>query len=212
MTGGGNIDQVKSTLSTSMKRTGVQWGIGRYLYRFESSFAQVKHVDSRRDTDTATGFIYHENKKKKEKYQWKPPALETWALPVTDKEIKNYIEAMQNADSLDNLRVIFQGAHKLAITEDDDELLNEFTTVKDKVKKDFEDADELVRQEKESDIDTLITRHVKLINSAKNESTANGLAKLALVEVKEIARGDKLKQSMKEIKITLANKLEQLRG
>lgn len=209
---GGNIDNVKTTCSTSIKRTGVKWGIGRYLYQFDSGFATVKPVDSRRDTDTANGFIYHENKKKNQKFQWKPPTVPVWALPVTPKEIKKYIEAMENAESLANLRVIYQGAHKLATTEEDDELLKKFTTVKDSVKKDFEESAESDRQEKEDNIDTLITRHVKLINSAKNESTANGLAKLALVEVKEIARGDKLKQSMKDIKITLTNKLKQLQG
>jgi len=37
--GSGDIDLVKTCLSNSMKRAAVQWGIGRYLYNLEATFA-----------------------------------------------------------------------------------------------------------------------------------------------------------------------------
>lgn len=65
-----DIEQVKGGLSGAMKRAGVQWGIGRFLYQLGESFAQVhpegKHRGKTKDGDT---------------FKWDPPALPAWALP-----------------------------------------------------------------------------------------------------------------------------------
>lgn len=37
-----NIEATKGGLSNAMKRAAVQWGIGRYLYRLETTFVQLK--------------------------------------------------------------------------------------------------------------------------------------------------------------------------
>ena len=68
------IESVKGGLSDSMKRAAVQWGIGRYLYRLDGSFAEIVDKGAHRDK-TKEGTWY----------QWNPPALPDWALPKGDK-------------------------------------------------------------------------------------------------------------------------------
>ena len=63
------IEEVKGGLSGAMKRAAVQWGIGRYLYKLESNFAN-----------------FHDKGKEKvsiEKkyYKYDNPKLPEWALP-----------------------------------------------------------------------------------------------------------------------------------
>jgi hypothetical protein len=65
-----DVEGVKGGLSAAMKRAAVQWGIGRYLYALDESFAQVsEHGRFRAKTRDGTGF------------RWDPPELPAWALP-----------------------------------------------------------------------------------------------------------------------------------
>jgi len=68
-----DIEQVKGGLSGAMKRAAVQWGIGRYLYHLEATFANIHPGGRYRG--------YH--KDSKTAYKWDPPALPGWALPDT---------------------------------------------------------------------------------------------------------------------------------
>lgn len=126
--GSNTIDKVKSTMSSAMKRTGVQWGIGRYLYQFDVGFADVQPCDHRRNVKP--GYTFHENKKKQEKFQWKPPALEAWALPLLDKDIKAVIKNLSEVSNLDELRFTWQVAYKMAVSENDDEIMTSFEKAK----------------------------------------------------------------------------------
>lgn len=69
-----SIEKVKGGLSGSMKRAGVQWGIGRYLYGLDAGFAKI----------SADGT--HSDKGKDGKYfYWTPPPLPDWALPEGER-------------------------------------------------------------------------------------------------------------------------------
>lgn len=207
---GGSIDNVKTTMSNSMKRTGVQWGIGRYLYQFETEFANVKHCDNRRAVED--GFSYHENKKKNERFQWKPPTLKAWALPVTEKEIKAYLGAMDSADDAKTLKGIFAMAYKAAVSENDDEMMQRFTQSKDAAKQRLIDAQE---QEGINNYELLckaVSEQINIINSSINESSVNGLRDIAVDKVKGISKGDNLKQAIKEIKQAAIAKINTLRN
>jgi hypothetical protein len=70
-----DIESVKGGISDSMKRCGVQWGIGRYLYELEEGWAITQGIT--RDTQ---GARYAKTKEGKAFY-WIPPALPDWALP-----------------------------------------------------------------------------------------------------------------------------------
>ena len=211
VTGGGNIDKVKSTLSTSMKRTGVQWGIGRYLYQFDTGFATTMPVDFRSDVDAANGFLWHENKKKNEKFQWKPPQVPAWALPVTPKEVQAYIEAMAKAEDPQDLRMLFENAYNLAVSEDDNEMMEKFTKAKDKAKEIFTEAKEAKARENKELTTHVVNEQIALFDSAINESVLNGLASAAIEQVKAITRGNNLQEAMAEIKKASYTKLQQLR-
>ncbi len=65
-----DIESVKGGLSASMKRAAVQWGIGRYLYALDESFADVGE-NGRFRAKTKDG----------KPFKWDPPPLPSWALP-----------------------------------------------------------------------------------------------------------------------------------
>jgi hypothetical protein len=68
-----DVEGVKGGLSAAMKRAAVQWGIGRYLYALEESFAHV-HDTGRFRGKTRDGTAF----------RWDPPELPAWALPPRD--------------------------------------------------------------------------------------------------------------------------------
>jgi hypothetical protein len=73
-----NVEPAKGGFSGAMKRAGAQWGIGRYLYYLDETFAETseKPVDKR-------GWHYAKLSEKHGSgiYYWKPPSLPAWALP-----------------------------------------------------------------------------------------------------------------------------------
>jgi hypothetical protein len=69
-----DIEGVKGGLSGAMKRSGVQWGIGRYLYGLEEGFANI-HEKGRFRAKAKS------NSGQEVKFKWDPPALPGWALP-----------------------------------------------------------------------------------------------------------------------------------
>lgn len=71
------VEATKGGISSAMKRTGVQWGIGRYLYRLETNFVTL--IEGRGDGSDITTSI-----KEGDKYQnvhFKRPALPKFAIP-----------------------------------------------------------------------------------------------------------------------------------
>lgn len=69
-----DIEPVKGTISSAMKRAAVQWGIGRYLYDLPEGWAEI--TDDRNDY---AGRLPKEDGG--EWFRWRPPALPEWALP-----------------------------------------------------------------------------------------------------------------------------------
>ena len=62
------IEAIKGGLSTAMKRSAVQWGIGRYLYDLDVVFANVHEGGA------------HSGKLKDDTwFKWDPPPLPEWA-------------------------------------------------------------------------------------------------------------------------------------
>jgi hypothetical protein len=76
-----DIEGVKGGLSGAMKRAAVQWGIGRYLYALDESFAHV-HEGGKLRGKTKDG----------KSLRWDPPRLPDWALPGagTEEEPKTH--------------------------------------------------------------------------------------------------------------------------
>jgi len=74
-----NVEPAKGGWSGAMKRAGAQWGIGRYLYYLDETFAEV--VDQ--PLEGARGWNYARLPEKHggAVYYWKTPSLPAWALP-----------------------------------------------------------------------------------------------------------------------------------
>ena len=71
------VERVKGGLSNSMKRAGVQWGIGRYLYKLPTTFAEF------------SGNGRFKTRIEGQPYKWNPPRLdEEFLPPVKTKEKK----------------------------------------------------------------------------------------------------------------------------
>jgi hypothetical protein len=69
-----DIESVKGGLSNAMKRSAVQWGIGRYLYDLDVGWA---NIDEKGRFSAKT--------KDNTWFKWNPPQLPAWALPDGEK-------------------------------------------------------------------------------------------------------------------------------
>lgn len=80
-----NIEPAKGGFSGAMKRAGAQWGIGRYLYYLDETFAEVS------ETAVHGSRSWHYAKLPEKNggaaYYWKAPGLPAWALPK-EKELE----------------------------------------------------------------------------------------------------------------------------
>ncbi len=71
-----NIEATKGGLSNAMKRAGVQWGIGRYLYRLDSTFVNlITKQDKQAHGDYITAIV------DRQKYFFERPSLPKFAMP-----------------------------------------------------------------------------------------------------------------------------------
>ena len=68
-----DIEKIKGGISGAEKRAAVKWGIGRYLYGLEATFANVSMTK-------VTGARWAKTKDGKP-FWWTPPELPAWALP-----------------------------------------------------------------------------------------------------------------------------------
>lgn len=90
-----HIEPVKGGFSGAMKRAGAQWGIGRYLYQLDETFAEVSEDGS------GKGWIYATLPEKQGggTFYWRPPRLPGWAMPkppefqITGKELNDLKKA-----------------------------------------------------------------------------------------------------------------------
>ena len=69
------IEQIKGGISGALKRAGVPWGIGRYLYELTATFGMIS------DHGKYNGKIKGKNNEDDIYFSWNPPSLPKWALP-----------------------------------------------------------------------------------------------------------------------------------
>lgn len=82
-----DIEAVKGGLSNAMKRAAVEWGIGRYLYNLDASWAKINEK-GRLAGKLKDGTFF----------RWDPPELPEWALPKS--EMKRHQPTPVNQTSL----------------------------------------------------------------------------------------------------------------
>lgn len=210
--GSNTIDKIKATMSSAMKRTGVQWGIGRYLYQFDVSFATVKPCDARRDLED--GFIFHENKNKQEKFQWKPPALEAWALPLLEKDIKAVIKSIGEVQNLDELRFAWQIAYKMATSENDDEVMLSFTKAKDDAKNRLAKYQEEQADNDLAKISDWLNKQLKSFSMVPNSSSVTSLKSSLILTLDEKSKNTAVDIELlkKQIESAFEQRINELEG
>lgn len=103
-----DIEKIKGGLSDSMKRAAVQWGIGRYLYKLEATFARCVTEKPK----AMAGWTMAKSKDKKTTFWWSRPPLPDWALPPhpMQAEIDAMVVAVDSANATDELRQLWAEA------------------------------------------------------------------------------------------------------
>lgn len=165
--GNGGIDAVKSTCSTSEKRTGVKWGIGRYLYQLEASFANCMIVDSR--GQTPAGWTYQQsskNAKVQYKMAWENPPLPDWALPNEDST--QYIEALKSSKNIDELRHYYSQAYKLAKSLNSLNLMDQIESIKGEKKNLLEQEQKAIEEQKLQQFNLWLNSKVSMAMDVEN--------------------------------------------
>jgi hypothetical protein len=86
-----NVEPAKGGFSGAMKRAGAQWGIGRYLYHLDETFAETAETSPDKN-DRRWKYAKLPEKAGGGVYYWKSPGLPAWALP---KEPEHEVSAEQ---------------------------------------------------------------------------------------------------------------------
>lgn len=71
------VDPIKGGLSNAMKRSAVQWGIGRYLYELDTSFVKPTQLKP----PAMKGYSSYYDQDTRKRYYWKHPELPEFARP-----------------------------------------------------------------------------------------------------------------------------------
>jgi hypothetical protein len=77
-----DIEAIKGGRSGAMKRAAVHWGIGRYLYSLDVTFAECT-IDAPPPQEKGL-WKKHYDKETKKAFWWKIPLLPKWAMPEND--------------------------------------------------------------------------------------------------------------------------------
>lgn len=85
-----DIEGVKGSLSGSMKRAGVQWGIGRYLYNLDEFRVYLKEDKESENSEYFNSRVkIDKDKFEYKKGYWTPPRLPSWAVPQSSRRTSN---------------------------------------------------------------------------------------------------------------------------
>jgi hypothetical protein len=100
-----NIEAVKGGISGAFKRAGAVWGIGRYLYNLEATFATI---DANGQYSGSAKKNPKDNNEKPTWFKWNPPALPKWALPKDEQPITfaELIDKVKKANAFKHLEHI----------------------------------------------------------------------------------------------------------
>ncbi len=191
------VEALKGALSGSMKRTAVQFGIGRYLYSLDTEFATCNPVESRFKANGEFISIPLNKSNKggpRMNAEWFPPILPDWALPSA--KFDNYLTAIKQAASLEALREHYEQAYKFAMAVNRIDIRDKAIEIKDLKKAELEaQAQENTLAANQKFITWLNTAIKDRITTAENESVLNMNHKHLLQELKGHCRANKVDSS-----------------
>lgn len=191
------VEALKGALSGAMKRTAVQFGIGRYLYSLDTEFATCAPVESR---FKASGHLISIPIDKKNKNgprmnaEWFPPILPDWALPKA--KFDKYLNAIDQATSLSALREHYEQAYKFAMAVNRIDIRDSAIEVKDRKKAELEAKEQEDSLNANKKFHTWLNTAIKdRITTAENESVLTMNHKHLLQELKGYCRANKVDSS-----------------
>ena len=191
------VEALKGALSGAMKRTAVQFGIGRYLYSLDTEFATCNPVESRfkANGDFISIPLNKSNKGgPRMNAEWFPPTLPDWALPSA--KFDSYLTAIEQASSLEALREHYEQAYKFAMAVNRIDIRDKAIEIKDRKKAELEaKAQENTLAANQKFITWLNTAIKDRITTAENESVLNMNHKHLLQELKGHCRANKVDSS-----------------
>jgi len=144
------VEATKGGLSSSMKRTAVQWGIGRYLYSLDVSF--VQNFDKKTAT-SIKAFIAGNSKsnycKQNITFHWELPQLPNFALPIEHSQLKVIREtALATGSHIEDVEAFYEVTSLANLTKEDGVTIIQQLSKKPKLD---EEALELFKKELEKD-------------------------------------------------------------
>ena len=145
-----DVEPFKGSMSDSMKRSAVLWGIGRYLYKMESFKIPLIEGYKKDDDWIKVQLKDPANPTEKKWYSWHPPDLPDWALPTgcesnalklnnaKDKLIEKLHTLYGNTDKIDYIIIKIDNINTLAEIEMlDSDITDAFTEDENDIKKDI---------------------------------------------------------------------------
>lgn len=127
-----NIDPIKTALSNAEKRSSVQHGLGRYLYKFEVQYGLLKEVQNRWNLSNGATFIEIKKGQQLVKYEWFPLKMPEWAMPSVQSKL--LIKNISTAEDVLLLRSAFKHATNYANSFNRPELIEYIIKAKDERK------------------------------------------------------------------------------
>lgn len=183
-----DIEPLKGALSGSMKRAGVLWGIGRYLYQMDGAiFADCRAVSSRRECVGHYQHIKPKGGANPVHCDWKPPVLPEWALPRVD--YTPFEQALKQATTLDELKNAFAAAYKAARTANRRDLVERFETFKDQGKERIHNDAATHMAENLAAITSWLDKQIAAFAMVPNASSVKGLHRAVLSDLEQRCEG-----------------------
>lgn len=168
------VEPIKGGLSDAMKRAAVQWGIGRYLYHLDQSFAKCRVIASHYEAGENVHRHVDKSNNQVTLIDWDTPELPQWALPI---EGTPFLEAIDNAETLIELRCAFQEAYKFARANNSSVWTDKFTEAKDTRKKALEAETEEKADEHYKSVESWLEGQCEYMSTLSNSSSVNTLYK-----------------------------------
>lgn len=200
--GNGGIDPVKSTCSNAQKRCGVKWGIGRYLYQLDEAFANCVVVDHR--SQKPAGWNYQQSGKQAKvqyKMAWQAPTLPDWAMPREDST--QYVEALKNSKSMDELKHYWKQFYNLAKSNNDLKLMETGESIKNQLKENLEKQAAEKEEQQTKEFNNWLEGRVSLALDVENAAGREAFIKAIKQDLADKCL--QYKQNKKEALTTLNN-------
>jgi len=196
-----HIEKLKGSISNSMKRAAVQFGIGRYLYWLDLDRANViKKFDAtpeqKKNGHYATVYKDNKNKRKQDSLEcyWFSPDLPDWAHPKAD--FYKYLDAIENATDMESMRKAYHVAYRSAEKVNRIDVRNDAIKIKDSKKAELEAKEQEDSLNANKKFITWLNTAIKdRIATAENESVLNMNHKHLLQELKGKCKANKVDSS-----------------